>query len=94
MNGLTVYVPPAYTRLGIVTLLEPEVASKLNDAEVVLGVAGTGLTAACRLELHASVALGKHMIVMSYPAFVPLLQRSFGPDRVGVDPANPDRAEG
>jgi hypothetical protein len=94
VNGLTVYVPPAYTRQGIATPLEPEAAQELNDAEAVLGVIGTGLTAACRLELHASIALGKHMIVMSYPAFVPLLQPSFGPDLVVVDPANPDRVEG
>jgi len=93
VNGLTVYVPPAYTRQGIATPLEPEAAQKLNDAEVVLGVVGTGLTAACRLELHASIALGKHMIVMSHPAFVPELEPSFGPNLVEIDPANPDRAE-
>src|ERR1035437_10669979 len=37
VNGLTVYVPPAYTRQGLATLLDPEAAQKLNDAEVVFG---------------------------------------------------------
>src|ERR1017187_8091441 len=35
VNGLTVYEPPAYTRQGLATLLDPEAAQKLNDAEVV-----------------------------------------------------------
>jgi len=45
-------VPPAYTRQGLATLLDPVAPQKLNDAEVVLGVVGSGLTEACRLELH------------------------------------------
>jgi hypothetical protein len=93
VNGLTVYVPPAYTRQGSATLLVPEAVQKPNEAEVVLGIVGTGPTAACRLELHASIALGKHMIVMSYPAFAPLRRASFGPNLVEIDPDNPAGAE-
>jgi hypothetical protein len=33
------------------------------------------------------------MIVMSYPAFVPLLQPYFGPNLVEINPASPDGAE-
>ena len=64
VNGLTVYVPPAYTRQGPATLLDSEASRKLNDSDVVLGVIKDGLTDACRQELNASLALGKSMVVM------------------------------
>jgi hypothetical protein len=48
VNGLTVYVPPAYTRQDIPTLLDPEAGQKLHEAEVILGIVGAGLTEACR----------------------------------------------
>jgi len=93
VNGLTVYVPPAFTRQGVPTPLDPEASQKLNDAEVVLGVVGAGLTEACRQELNAGMALRKSMIVMSYPAFASQLQPYFGSNLVVIDPANPDGAE-
>lgn len=93
VNGLTVYVPPAYTRHGGPTLLDPEVSQKLNQAEVVLGVVGAGLTETCRQELNTGLELHKNMIVMSHPAFAPQLQPYFGSDLVVIDPANPDRVE-
>lgn len=93
VNGLTVYVPPAYTRHGAPTLLDPEASQKLNQAEVVLGVVGAGLTESCRQELNTGLALHKNMIVMSYPEFAPQLQPYFGSDLVVIDPANPDRVE-
>ena len=58
-----------------------------------LGVVGAGLTEACRLEVNAGMALHKHMIVMSYLAFVPQLQPYFGPNLVEINPASPDGAE-
>jgi hypothetical protein len=93
VNGLTVYVPPAHTRQGVPALLDPEANQKLNQAEVVLGVVGTGLTEACRQELNTGRALHKNMIVMSHPAFAPQLQAYFGPNLVVIDPSSPDRAE-
>jgi len=93
VNGLTVYVPPVHTRQGAPTLLDPEASQKLNQAEVVLGVVGKGLTEACRQELNAGLTLRKNMIVMAYPEFAPQLQAYFGSNLVEVDPANPDRAE-
>ena len=93
VNGLTVYVPPAHTRNGASTLLDPGAAQKLNESEVVLGVVGAGLSEACRQELKTGLALQKHMIVMSYPMFVPALQPDFGSSLVIVDPDNPDSAE-
>jgi len=93
VNGLTVYVPPAHTRQAVGTLLDPEAAQKLNDAEVVLGVVGEGLTEACRQELNTSMTLRKNMIVMSYPMFAPQLQPYFGSNLVVIDPQNPGAAE-
>jgi hypothetical protein len=92
-NGLTVYVPPAFTRQGVPTLLDPEAGQKLNEAEVVLGVVGTGLTEACRQELNLGMTLGKNMIVMSYPALAFQLLPYFAPNLVVIDPANPGAAE-
>jgi hypothetical protein len=48
VNGLTVYVPPAYTRQQVEQFLDPEASQKLRDSEVILGVIGAGLTEACR----------------------------------------------
>ena len=47
-NGLTVYVPPAHTRQRPAAFLDPEAGQKLNEAEVVLGFIGNGLSEACR----------------------------------------------
>jgi hypothetical protein len=93
VNGLTVYVPPAWTRQGTHALVDPDAAQKLNEAEVVLGVVGSGLTEACRQELNAGAALRKSMIVMTYPESAPQLQPHFGPNLVVIDPANADTAE-
>lgn len=93
VNGLTVYVPPAHTRQAVAALLDPEAAQKLNEAEVVLGVVGEGLTEACRQELNTGMTLRKNMIVMSYPKFAPQLQPYFGSNLVVIDPLDPGAAE-
>src|ERR1700689_1336338 len=93
VNGLTVYVPPAYTRQSVLAFLDPEVGQKLNEAEVVLGIVGTGLTEACRQELNATIALGKNRIVMAYPEPAAQLQHFFGSALVAIDPASPGDAE-
>ena len=68
VNGLTVFVPPAYTR-QVVPVLEPETGQKLNEADVILGVVGgTGWMDACTQELNAGIELKKNTIVMSDPA--------------------------
>src|SRR6266851_480634 len=84
VNGLTVYVPPAHTRHGAPTFLDPEAGQKLNQAEVVFGVVGAGLTEACRQELNTGMALRKNMIVMSDPLFAPQLQPHFGSNLVVI----------
>jgi hypothetical protein len=93
VNGLTVYVPPAYTRQDPALLLVPESVPKLNEADVVLGVVRAGFTGACRQELDSALALRKATIVMADPVFAPQLQPHFGLNLVLIDPAYPDRAE-
>jgi hypothetical protein len=93
VNSLTVYVPPAYTRQSVPTLLDPEVAQKLTEAEVVLGIVGTGLTEACRQELNAAITLSKNRIVMAYPEPAAQLRQFFGSNLVVIDPASPGDAE-
>jgi hypothetical protein len=93
VNGLTVYVPPAFTRQGVPALLDAEVGQKLNEADVVLGVVGSGLTEACRQELNTSIDLGKSRIAMAYPEPAARLQQFFGSKLVVIDPGNPSAAE-
>ena len=93
VNGLTVYVPPARTRQASQMFLDPEAGQKLNEAELVLGLVGAGLTEACRQELNTGMALRKNMIVMSDPVFATQLQPFFGSNLVLIDPSNPDQAE-
>jgi hypothetical protein len=92
-NGLNVYVPPAHTRKGIQPFLDHNASQKLNEADVVLGFIGSGLSEACRQELNTGRALGKDMIVMCYPHLATQLQPYFGNNVVVIDPANPDRSE-
>src|SRR5258708_15609934 len=91
VNGLTVYVPPAFTRQS--AALEPQSAEKLKEADVVLGDVGAGLTEACRQELNAALTLRKTAVVMSDPVFAPQLMPLVGSGLIVIDPANPDRAE-
>jgi hypothetical protein len=95
VNGLTVYVPPAYTRQSSNAFLEPESEStkKLTEADLILGVVGAGLSEACTQELNAGLALRKTFIVMSDPVFETQLRPAFGPNLVVIDPAHPELAE-
>jgi hypothetical protein len=92
-NGLTVYVPPAYTRQQPQPILDPAASQKLSDAEVLFGFVGHGFSEACRQELNAGLRLRKNMIVMAYPFLTQQLAPYFGPNLVVVDPANPHVSE-
>ena len=92
VNGMTVFVPPAYTRQGVWSF-DPEVSQKLSQADVVLGVVDGGLSEACRQELNTGLTLQKNMIVMAYPEPASQLQPYFPSNLVVIDPAHPDRAE-
>jgi len=93
VNGLSVYVPPAHTRQSPAVLLDPASGQKLQEADVVLGVIGTGISEACRQELNTSRTLPRPTIVMADQLFAPQLQPLFGPHLVVIDPVNPDRTE-
>ena len=92
-NGLTVYVPPAHTRRDPASFLDSNASQKLNEAEVLLGFIGNGLSEACRQELNTGMTLGKHMIVMSYPHLAAQLLPYFGPNLVVIDPVKPYESE-
>ncbi|MBS1874730.1 MAG: hypothetical protein JSU00_16055 [Acidobacteria bacterium] len=93
VNGLTVYVPPAYTRRDKRQFLEAESAQKLKDADVVLGVIRSGLSESCRQELDTSLTLGKATIVMVDPVLAPALTQRFGPNLLVIDPVHPHQTE-
>lgn len=93
VNGLSAYVPPAYTRQGMVPMLDLEVAPKLAESDVILGVVATGLSPACQQELTWALNAGKNPIVMAYPQFVEMLGTYFTPNLVVVDPVNPELSE-
>jgi hypothetical protein len=93
VNGLTVYVPPAHTRQSSAVLLDPEAGQKLREADVVLGVVGSGVSEACRQELNTSRAIPRPTIVMADPQVADQLQPYFGPNFIVIDPVHPDRTE-
>jgi hypothetical protein len=93
VNGLTVYVPPADTRLRTPAFLDQETSQKLNITDVILGVVDGALTEACRQELNSGIELHKGMIVMASMAVTPQLRPYFDANLVTVDPANPAQTE-
>ncbi len=93
VNGLTVYVPPAHTRITDGSFMDAESERRLRECDVVLGVIGTSPTSACSEELSLGSSLRKQSIIMAYPAFVPALQARFTSDVIVVDPHQPAAAE-
>lgn len=93
VNGLTVYVPPAYTRQTNQLRIDPETSQKLAESDVVLGVVVAGPSEPCRQELNTAIALRKTSIVMCYPEFETMLKPYFGANLIVIDPAHPDRTE-
>src|SRR5579872_5294671 len=93
VNGLTVYVPPAYTRPGLPNHIDPESAQKLGESDVILGVAGYDLTEACGQELNAAAMSNKGMIIMANPVLASRFNPQFAKNLVVVDPVNPGQTE-
>jgi hypothetical protein len=93
VNGLTVYVPPVYTRNNSVDFLDPDASQKLHESDVILGVISAGLTEACRQEVNTGLALKKSTIVMASLALADKLHPYFDANLVVIDPFNPDRTE-
>ncbi|HVW11778.1 MAG TPA: hypothetical protein VHC90_24515 [Bryobacteraceae bacterium] len=93
VNGLTVYVPAAHTRVTDGSFMDTESERRLRESDVVLGVVGTAPTEACTRELTLGSTLRKQLIVMAYPAFFPELQAQFTSDVILVDPTQPGVVE-
>src|ERR1700684_1773166 len=68
VNGLTIYVPPAYTRQDVSGQLDPQSDLRLREADVVFGIVTFVLSDACRQELNIGKQLGKKTIVLADPA--------------------------
>ena len=92
VNGMTVFVPPAWTRNPSRDLVSPEVELKLKESDVVLGVVANGFAPACGAELDTGLLLGKQVIVMAYPLWDGQLPR-FGDNLIIVDPTQAAAAE-
>lgn len=93
VNGLSVYVPPAYTRQPAATEVEPQILDKLLNSDIMLGVVTTGISEVFRQELNTAQSFNKKPIVMADLALAPSLQGFFPGNVVVIDPANPAAAE-
>ncbi len=93
VNGLAVFVPPVDTRQHPVTVLPQEIRQQLAEADVILGVVGTGFEEACRQEINTGITLRKSMMVMCNQEFEKTLRPHFSANLVVIDPANPDQTE-
>jgi hypothetical protein len=93
VHGVTIYVPPADTRHGFAAVLDAKTHQELRQANVVLALIGTGWTEACSRELTTGIHLGKRIIPMTTPSFVPEVQGYFGSNIIVIDPANADVVE-
>jgi len=96
VNGLTLYVPPAYTRGGALRAngkLDAEAAENLRGADIVFGIVSAGISDACREELNTSRKLSKPSIVMADPQDAAQLELQIRGNLVVIDPANPDQTE-
>jgi hypothetical protein len=93
VNGLAVYVPPAFTRLEPTGQPDAQSEARLRESEVVLGVVTLALSEACRKELNLGVEMGKRIIVLADPAQEKALARYFPLNLVVFDPSDPTKAE-
>ena len=93
VNGLTVYVPPAFTRQDLSAQLDPQSEQRLKESEFVLGVLTVALSETCRRELNLGKQLGKQTVVISEPALASQLAPYFPGSVLVIDPASPANAE-
>jgi len=92
VNGLSVYVPPAYTRQPR-SALDPQSDARLRESDVIIGVITVAISEVCRQELNAAKASGKKTIVIAKPALASWLEPYFPGDLVVIDPLDPAAAE-
>ncbi len=92
VNGLTVYVPPAFTRQDPAGQLDAQSEDKLRNSDVVLGVVTSWLSTSCRNELLWADA-NKRTIILAHPTAVEALSAHFAEKIVVFDPNYPAAAE-
>jgi hypothetical protein len=61
VNGLTIYVPPAYSRQLSYSSIDPEATQRLKDSDFVLGIVGFADSVACREDLNLARTLAKKL---------------------------------
>jgi hypothetical protein len=93
VNGLTIYVPPAFTREDPSGQPDPQSELRIWEAEIVLGVVTVGLSEACWRELDIGKRLGKKTMVIAEPVFAAQLEPSFPGSVLMMNSANPAEAE-
>jgi len=93
VNGLTIYVPPAYTRQQSYISIDPEAAQALRDTDFVLGIVGFADSTACREELNLARVLTKKIIVMTEEAAAPYFRSYFDENLVIINSMNPHKTE-
>src|SRR5579872_1738981 len=74
VNGLTVFVPPAFTREDPSGELDPQSELRICEAEIVLGILTAGISAACRRELNLGKEFGKKTMVIAEPILAAQLE--------------------
>jgi len=92
VNGLSVYVPPAYTRQPT-SALDPQSDARLRESDVIIGVITVAISGACRQELNMATGLRKNTIVIATPGLASWLESYFPGNLVVIDPLDPAAAE-
>ena len=93
VNGMVVYVPPAYTREQNFSGLDPNAEHNLTSADVVLGVVTTYPSDSSLQELNLAKTIGKRTIVLADDAYVSKLDAAFPGSVFAIDLRNPVQSE-
>jgi hypothetical protein len=93
VNGINVFVPPAFTRMNGPASLDPHSESTLRTADVVLGIVTSAISESCRQDLNTAKALGRKTIVLAEPMIASQLEPFFPGNILMINPADPARAE-
>ena len=92
VNGLSVYVPPAYTRQPT-AVLDSQSDIRLRESDVIIGVITVAISEVCRQELNTAKDLEKKTIVIATPALASWLEPHFPGNLVVINPLDPAVAE-
>lgn len=93
VNGLAIYVPPAFTRQEPAGQLDPQSEERLRGSDVVLAVVTFALSETCRRELNTAKKTGKRTMVLADPSQAAALGPFFPGNLIVFDPSDPAKAE-